>query len=99
MPPYGLYSLANTPEELLSRGYDQDVLYDYDPAFGQLRTVQRYLDVVGQKLHGVRARAPASAWARLPRQLHQHLGYACRLGAEARTPIFVFDGGKKFLRQ
>ena len=42
MPPYGLYSLANTPEELLSRGYDQDVLYDYDPAFGQLRTVQRY---------------------------------------------------------
>jgi hypothetical protein len=42
MPPYGLYSLANTPEELLSTGYGQDVLYDYDPAFGELRTVQRY---------------------------------------------------------
>ena len=45
MPPYGLYSLANTPEELLSKGYGQDRLYDYDdydPAFGTLRTVQRY---------------------------------------------------------
>ena len=42
MQPYGLYSLANTPEELLSTGYGQDLLYDYDPAFGKLRTVQRY---------------------------------------------------------
>jgi hypothetical protein len=42
MPPYGLYSLANTPEELLLRGYGQDVLRDYDPAFGRLKTVQRY---------------------------------------------------------
>ena len=45
MPPYGLYSLTdrvNLPEELGARGYFQDVLYDYDPAFGELRTTQRY---------------------------------------------------------
>ena len=45
MPPYGLYSLTdrvNLPEELGARGYFQDVLYDYDPAFGELRTTERY---------------------------------------------------------
>ena len=53
MPPYGLYSLANTPEELLNRGYgysadipmnqlsdaEENLLYTkYDPAFGNLNT-------------------------------------------------------------
>lgn len=53
MPPYGLYSLANTPEELLNRGYgysadiplnqlsdaEKNLLYTkYDPAFGNLNT-------------------------------------------------------------
>ena len=45
MPPYGLISLTdrvNLPEELAARGYGEDVLYDYDPAFGELRTTQRY---------------------------------------------------------
>ena len=45
MPPYGLYSLTdrvNIPEELAARGYGQDVLYDYDPAFGELKTIERY---------------------------------------------------------
>lgn len=38
MPPqYGLYSLANTPEELLSRGYGLvDTEFAEDPAFGNL---------------------------------------------------------------
>ncbi|MGA0413049.1 MAG: hypothetical protein ACO3NN_09710 [Candidatus Puniceispirillales bacterium] len=37
MPPYGLYSLANTPEELLSRGYGLvGTEFDEDPAFGNL---------------------------------------------------------------
>ena len=37
MPPYGLYSLANTPEELLSRGYGLvDTEFSEDPAFGNL---------------------------------------------------------------
>ena len=53
MPPYGLYSLANTPEELLSRGYgyasnipmmdlseaERNILFTQnDPAFGNLNT-------------------------------------------------------------
>jgi len=53
MPPYGLYSLANTPEELLNRGYgysgnipmnelsdeEENLLYTkFDPAFGNLNT-------------------------------------------------------------
>jgi len=53
MPPYGLYSLANTPEELLNRGYgystdipynqlsdaEENLMYTkYDPAFGNLNT-------------------------------------------------------------
>jgi len=53
MPPYGLYSLANTPEELLNRGYgystdipynqlsdaEENLMYtEYDPAFGNLNT-------------------------------------------------------------
>jgi len=45
MPPYGLISLTdrvNLPEELAAKGYGEDVLYDYDPAFGELRTTQRY---------------------------------------------------------
>ena len=56
MPPYGLYSLGNTPEELLSEGY-RDInafspglnpdfrqsLYQYDPAFGGLNATQRFL--------------------------------------------------------
>jgi hypothetical protein len=57
MSPYGLYSLANTPEELLSRGYgnidafdasaDKDFdlarsLVQYDPAFGELNATRRY---------------------------------------------------------
>ena len=37
MPPYGLYSLANTPEELLSRGYGLvGTEFSEDPAFGNL---------------------------------------------------------------
>jgi hypothetical protein len=37
MPPYGLYSLANTPEELLSRGYGLvSTEFSEDPAFGNL---------------------------------------------------------------
>jgi hypothetical protein len=42
MPPYGLYSLANTPEELLSRGYGTTRNDIYDPAFGQLRSDNLY---------------------------------------------------------
>ena len=45
MPPYGLISLTdrvNLPEELAARGYGEDVLYDYDPAFGGLKTIERY---------------------------------------------------------
>ena len=57
MPPYGLYSLANTPEELLNRGYGYtgDIPYTelsdeeqnlmrttYDPAFGNLNTQMGY---------------------------------------------------------
>jgi len=42
MPPYGLYSLANTPEELLSRGYGTTYNDMYDPAFGQLRSDNLY---------------------------------------------------------
>ena len=42
MPPYGLYSLANTPEELLSRGYGTTYNDIYDPAFGQLRSDNLY---------------------------------------------------------
>ena len=45
MPPYGLISLTDRvslPEELAARGYGQDVLYDYDPAFGELKTIERY---------------------------------------------------------
>ena len=57
MPPYGLYSLANTPEELLNRGYGYtgDIPYrelsdeeqnlmrtKYDPAFGNLNTQMGY---------------------------------------------------------
>jgi len=42
MPPYGLYSLANTPEELLSRGYGTIYNDMYDPAFGQLRSDNLY---------------------------------------------------------
>ena len=53
MPPYGLYSLANTPEELLNRGYgygtdiplgqlseaERNIIFtQYDPAFGNLNT-------------------------------------------------------------
>ena len=53
MPPYGLYSLANTPEELLSRGYgyaadipmmdlseaERNIIFTQnDPAFGNLNT-------------------------------------------------------------
>ena len=53
MPPYGLYSLANTPEELLSRGYgyatdipmmnlsnaERNMIFTKnDPAFGNLNT-------------------------------------------------------------
>ena len=37
MPPYGLYSLANTPEELLSKGYGMvNTEFAEDPAFGNL---------------------------------------------------------------
>ena len=37
MPPYGLYSLANTPEELLSKGYGLvGTEFAEDPAFGNL---------------------------------------------------------------
>ena len=56
MPPYGLYSLANTPEELLSGGYrntanipfvnlsdfEKNLAVNYDPAFGRLVTDIRY---------------------------------------------------------
>ena len=57
MPPYGLYSLANTPEELLNRGYgytgnipyrelsneEQNLMRTkYDPAFGNLNTQMGY---------------------------------------------------------
>jgi len=55
MPPYGLISLADRPfgvtditlgvdipEELAARGYGEDILYDYDPAFGGLKTTERY---------------------------------------------------------
>ena len=62
MPPYGLYSLANTPEELLSSGYGTDYFYDKDPAFGQLVTERKYLPApfTGerpfQNLYGVNAR-------------------------------------------
>ena len=57
MPPYGLYSLANTPEELLNRGYGYtgDIPYNrlsdeeqnlmrtkYDRAFGNLNTQMGY---------------------------------------------------------
>jgi len=53
MPPYGLYSLANTPEELLNRGYgyatdipvmdlseaERNIIFTQnDPAFGNLNT-------------------------------------------------------------
>ncbi len=53
MPPYGLYSLANTPEELLNRGYgygadipindlseaERNIIFSKrDPAFGTLNT-------------------------------------------------------------
>jgi hypothetical protein len=53
MPPYGLYSLADTPEELLNRGYgygtniplgqlseaERNIIFtQYDPAFGNLNT-------------------------------------------------------------
>ena len=41
MPPYGLYSLANTPEELL-QGYGTVTGYDTDPAFGELQTDIRF---------------------------------------------------------
>ena len=41
MPPYGLYSLANTPEELL-QGYGTVRGYDTDPAFGNLKTDIRF---------------------------------------------------------
>jgi len=33
---------VNIPEELAARGYGEDILYDYDPAFGTLRTTERY---------------------------------------------------------
>jgi len=42
MPPYGLYSLANTPEELLSQGYGTQRRLDQDPAFGLLSTDVRF---------------------------------------------------------
>jgi hypothetical protein len=42
MPPYGIYSIANTPEELLSRGYGTTYNDIYDPAFGQLRSDNLY---------------------------------------------------------
>jgi len=45
MPPYGLISLTdrvNLPEELAARGYGDLTSYDYDPAFGTLRTTERY---------------------------------------------------------
>jgi len=57
MPPYGLYSLANTPEELLNRGYgygadipindlseaERNIIFSKnDPAFGDLNTDMGY---------------------------------------------------------
>lgn len=42
MLPYGLYSLANTPEELLSQGYGTQRRLDQDPAFGLLSTDVRF---------------------------------------------------------
>ena len=42
MPPYGLYSLADTPEELLSEGYNNNYGISYDPAFGELQYTERY---------------------------------------------------------
>ena len=57
MPPYGLYSLANTPEELLNRGYgygadiptndlseaERNIIFSKrDPAFGTLNTETGY---------------------------------------------------------
>ena len=41
MPPYGLYSSVNTPEELL-QGYKNVTRYDADPAFGNLQTDTRF---------------------------------------------------------
>lgn len=40
--PTGLFSLQNTPEEFLSRGYGTNVIYDSDPAFGGLASQQSY---------------------------------------------------------
>ena len=62
MPPYGLYSLANTPEELLNRAYGTDYFYNQDPAFGQLVTEEKYVPApfTGerpfQNLYGLNAR-------------------------------------------
>lgn len=42
MPPYGIFSIADTPEELLSRGYGTMYNDIYDPAFGQLRSDNLY---------------------------------------------------------
>ena len=59
--PTGIFSIQNTPEELLTAGYGTDVIDDYDPAFGELLTKQMYTATpyVGRPFQNVSTLSPS----------------------------------------